>query len=231
MHCALYYPLLDKDNTFKIWQMNIKSLEERNATLDPKLRVRFDPKAIEDFARRHWKNGNKSNRWNGRQIKNAFQTAVALADWDNLKYEGPNGPLLEAAHFKKVAEASEHFDEYLKKTRLSDQDRARANDQRNDDENEVSESDSESEKRRRKKSSSSRVAAKKAKLKAKKKKSKRKTAETSPDEEESSETASDNGSSNSDSEVGSESEAEELSVKSVVLEKTKKKKKSKTREE
>lgn len=147
VHCALYYPLLDKAQTFKIWQMNLKSLEERNSCLDQKHRIQFSHKEIEEFARLHWKTGNSSNRWNGRQIKNAFQTAVALADWDNIEHQGPNGPILKQDHFKKVAEASEHFDKYLKNTRRSDQDKARENETRNDDHINAdhSETDTESE--------------------------------------------------------------------------------------
>lgn len=133
LHCALYYPLLDEKQTFKIWSMNIKSLEDRNKFLDQNLRVQFDRGEIEDFARYHWEKGSPTNRWNGRQIKNAFQTAVALADWDHLQHQGPNGPILTSEHFEKVAKASEHFDEYLKKTRQSDQAKAKQGEFRNDE--------------------------------------------------------------------------------------------------
>lgn len=144
LHCALYYPLLDEKQTFKIWQMNIKSLEEKNKALDERMKVQFKRKEIEDFARHHWESGKPSNRWNGRQIKNAFQTAVALADWDNLEYQGPKGPILKSEHFEKVAKASEHFDQYLKKTRLSDQTKAKMEEYRHDEyeEHEDSASDS-----------------------------------------------------------------------------------------
>lgn len=242
VHCALYYPLLGKAQTFKIWQMNIKTLEERNATVDPRLRVQFNAREIEDFARSHWKTGNKSNRWNGRQIKNAFQTAVSLADWDSIKRESPNGPLLEAAHFRKVAEASEHFDMYLKKTRRSDQDRARENDQRNDDDHDDHDDDDEkttdSELERwpvskRISSSKAKKKAKHEKLSSKKgKKSKPRAAEPSSEEEESGETGSDIGTSSCGSAIESESEAEEPPASPVkAVKKANKKKQSKSRRE
>ncbi|ETS85096.1 hypothetical protein PFICI_03121 [Pestalotiopsis fici W106-1] len=129
VHCALYYPPLDKDQTMKVWQMNLKSLEERNAGSAPGQRIQFEPKEIGEYARHHWKKRKRGNRWNGRQIKNAFQTAVALADWDTLTYTSgkgnPEGTVLRREHFKKVAEASAHFDMYLERTRTSDQQRAR----------------------------------------------------------------------------------------------------------
>lgn len=137
VHCALYYPPLDEQNTFKIWQMNLAGLQERNEEFEKKHQVRFEPEEIEEFARHHWQSGGKDNRWNGRQIKNAFQTAVALADWDHFKQtEGvdvPFGPLLTRDHFKKVAKASRHFDRYLKEVRRSDYSRAVADELRDDE--------------------------------------------------------------------------------------------------
>ncbi|KAK0642942.1 hypothetical protein B0T16DRAFT_333103 [Cercophora newfieldiana] len=137
VHCALYYPPLDEEQTFKIWQMNLAALEERNETLPADQRVRFRRAEIEEFARRHWRSGSKENRWNGRQIKNAFQTAVALADWDHLEQteglELPIGPLLRRDHFKKVAKASRHFDQYLERVRRSDYSRAVADEIRDDE--------------------------------------------------------------------------------------------------
>jgi hypothetical protein len=117
--------------------MNLDILEERNKDPDCKLRVRMVRSDIEDYAKSHWDTGEKHNRWNGRQIKNAFQTAVALADWDTLKYTGeqghPEGPLLERRHFEMVAKASAHFDLYLRKVRGTDQFLAKDNEMRRDD--------------------------------------------------------------------------------------------------
>ncbi|PNP44641.1 hypothetical protein THARTR1_11016 [Trichoderma harzianum] len=99
--------------------------------------VRFNRKEIEEYARKHWKSTSKGTRWNGRQIKNAFQTAIALADWDHVESTGgnlhPDGPLLKVEHFKKVAQASAHFDNYLIKVRKTDEQRAREHDIRRDD--------------------------------------------------------------------------------------------------
>lgn len=137
VHCALYYPPLDKEQSLQIWKMNLDMLEERNASPDPSVRVRFDRREIEDYAARHWRRCREGGRWNGRQIKNAFQTAVALADWDHFQMTDgvphPDGPLLKRAHFEMVASASAHFDNYLMKVRGTDQSRAKTNELRRDD--------------------------------------------------------------------------------------------------
>ncbi|KAI1178991.1 hypothetical protein F4777DRAFT_13913 [Nemania sp. FL0916] len=145
VHCALYYPKLNKEQTILIWRMNIQTLEEQNQHLEPNLRVHFDKQEIESFAERHWRKGNKETRWNGRQIKNAFQTAVSLAQWDHHQAPGVSaqetGPTLKVKHFRKVAIASKHFDRYLIKTRRGDEDIARELALRDDSLNFDSESD------------------------------------------------------------------------------------------
>lgn len=136
VHCALYYPPLNQAKTFEVWKMNLDALETRNKALEAHQRVRFKRKEIEEYARDHWRSGKRANRWNGRQIKNAFQTAVALAEWDNLSYTGgianPNGLLLKRDHFEKVAAASRHFDHYLATVRRADHVRVREGDLRDD---------------------------------------------------------------------------------------------------
>ncbi|KAI1748298.1 hypothetical protein F4782DRAFT_551102 [Xylaria castorea] len=149
VHCALYYPKLNKKQTFRIWQMNIKTLEELNEKLEPRLQVQFKKEKIEAYAKRHWKEGKPENRWNGRQIKNAFQIAVSLAQWDICHSDNKNmseaRAVLKAKHFKKVAIASRHFDEYL--TSMMGEYTFGIKDRhiRNDDEELKSDSDSDSE--------------------------------------------------------------------------------------
>lgn len=82
---------------------------------------------IIEFAEKHWAANKKKphRRWNGRQIKNAFQTAIALATWDyNDDTEGQSlqRPRLTDKHFKVVSETSAHFDDYLGKTHQIDED-------------------------------------------------------------------------------------------------------------
>ncbi|KAK4222703.1 hypothetical protein QBC38DRAFT_489242 [Podospora fimiseda] len=139
VHCALYYPPLNRRQSLEIWKMNLDTLEERNNYQGPDtvMKVRFNRKEIERYAEEHWESCTESMRWNGRQIKNAFQTAVALADWDHFQNTGgnphPDGPLLKKSHFQTVSQASAHFDDYLMKVRGADQERARMHEIRRDD--------------------------------------------------------------------------------------------------
>lgn len=136
----------------KIWKMNLERLEReygtnsdqskpgkpgRKATLP---HVEFDAEEIMDFAKGHWETctPNKSH-WNGRQIKNAFQTAIALAEWDAMdiqrkhKLKEPISIVLQNHHFKKVADASANFDEYLVAVRKTDSYNAKAKSNRLDE--------------------------------------------------------------------------------------------------
>ncbi|KAL2787516.1 hypothetical protein BJX66DRAFT_327808 [Aspergillus keveii] len=119
IHCVLYYPSLDKSRALEVWQKNVP--------------VELNEKKIMRFAKTQLEAG---TQWNGRQIKNAFQTAVALADWDNLeqpKDAGPSAPKLRIKHFKAVVKTSNHFESYLTEVRKSDRERARMNFLRRDD--------------------------------------------------------------------------------------------------
>ena len=49
-----------------------------------------------------------------RQIRNAFQTAIALVEHDALQCkDGDPAPVLSSAQFETIAEASRQFDEYI----------------------------------------------------------------------------------------------------------------------
>ncbi|KAK0510391.1 hypothetical protein JMJ35_006823 [Cladonia borealis] len=92
------------------------------------------------FAEEHFKECEAlKTTWNGRQIRNAFQTAIALAEYEIHKlkerFELTNPkPRLEVGQFEKVAEASRHFDEYIKVTLGSaEEDLARERFERRDD--------------------------------------------------------------------------------------------------
>ena len=108
IHMSLYYPALSSSSTKQVWQMNIKRTLENVET------VKMDEDEIVQFGMTHYKKAKKTNsgKWNGRQIRNAFQTAIALAEWE-VKQGKVGQARLTKAHFQKVAEASRAFDEYL----------------------------------------------------------------------------------------------------------------------
>lgn len=114
VHLSLYYPPLDRRQTIQVWKTNLR----RTAALNEKRREENRPeivikeKKILEFAKKNC----DTLRWNGRQIRNAFQTAIALAEFD-AKNSGENQqPVMSAKHFAIVAKTSKQFDHYLKAT-------------------------------------------------------------------------------------------------------------------
>lgn len=128
IHVALYYPPLDEESAMQVWKMNLQRLIEQKHNFDA------DVKGITKYAKRHYRTLEKSKRatWNGRQIKNVFQTAIALAEFD-AKMEHNAKPMLRMKHFEIVARASEGFDYYLSMIHGTDADRAKREGMRFDD--------------------------------------------------------------------------------------------------
>ncbi|KAJ5938686.1 hypothetical protein N7466_001820 [Penicillium verhagenii] len=111
IHICLYYPQLGKGEVKQIWQKNLQRLKSGPLNID------IEEKEIEKFADDLWqRNAHKpSRRWNGRQIKNAFQTAIALANWEYQESGAKKRPrpILRVRHFRKVAKLAAHFDDYI----------------------------------------------------------------------------------------------------------------------
>jgi hypothetical protein len=127
IHISLYYPPLDKKSTIKIWKMHLDRTEKRQIYApSPQgkgdVKYQFDVKREEiiAFAKRHFRD-NEDARWNGRQIRNAFQTAIAIAKHgarsgqrsDSGATAGFVPVVLDASHFDIVAKASRAFDDYI----------------------------------------------------------------------------------------------------------------------
>lgn len=89
------------------------------------LPIDFNDKKIMAWVKKHW----QEIQWNGRQIRNAFQTAVALSEFEAKKLNAKGfdrssrrSPVLTTDHFKKLARASAQFSEYLRETHGDDED-------------------------------------------------------------------------------------------------------------
>ena len=83
--------------------------------------VEADEATILRFAKKHYMNNDDTTRWNGRQIYNAFKTAIALAQIENKDGKDNHTgqvlkPKLLPNHFRQIAHASRKFDEYLLET-------------------------------------------------------------------------------------------------------------------
>lgn len=86
-----------------------------------------DTKGIKAFARDHYNRVSEDARWNGRQIRNAFHTALAMAEYDaRTKIAGldPTDPKaysqdckapvkLGRSQFEAIANTVSLFDDYL----------------------------------------------------------------------------------------------------------------------
>ncbi|KAK8087784.1 hypothetical protein PG997_002745 [Apiospora hydei] len=118
IHISLYYPPLQRDATRQIFEKNWERIKLRYKTNDRKLEIKESE--ITQFALDYFDN-NKEGRWNGRQIRNAFQSAIALAELDAL---GTDDLLDDTDHgrtvvlgkknFETVADAYKGFLDYLK---------------------------------------------------------------------------------------------------------------------
>ncbi|CAI6342066.1 unnamed protein product [Periconia digitata] len=117
IHLTLYYPKLDEKQSKKIWAMNIRRVKIMNESMPPgKPPIKYDKQRILEFAEENY----DTLRWNGRQIQNAFQTALALARFD----VGPStdkSPRIKVRHFETIGQASIQFDEYLYDVHVGDE--------------------------------------------------------------------------------------------------------------
>ena len=132
IHLPLYFPPLREKQTIAIWKMNLKRTLERKEGM-----MEADVDEIVSFAKDQFSKGQKTDsNWNGRQIRNAFQTAAALAEFDaqsrNQNQKGPVYSRLHTKHFNVVAQASQQFDDYIKSFSDTGADRAVQNSYRND---------------------------------------------------------------------------------------------------
>ncbi|KAI0478288.1 P-loop containing nucleoside triphosphate hydrolase protein [Xylaria cf. heliscus] len=109
IHVSLYYPPHDWKTSKQIWQVNLERCMER---------VKADKEEILRYAKKQFHRTGEDSRWNGRQIYNAFKTAIALAEYEKSNGDGKkNQPaVLTDSHFRQVSQVAKKFDEYLLET-------------------------------------------------------------------------------------------------------------------
>jgi hypothetical protein len=110
---ALYYPPLNWSTTEKIWRNLIRRTLESST-----MKVECSLDNLITFARQLFEEQERNSdptHWNGRQIRNAFQSAIALA---RNETSGPEkSVLVEPRHFSTVARVSNEFNTYLWKVK------------------------------------------------------------------------------------------------------------------
>ncbi|OTB06589.1 hypothetical protein M426DRAFT_318656 [Hypoxylon sp. CI-4A] len=111
VHVQLYYPDFDDDQRRQVWQTFIDKLAKDRGDC---MRLNIDAK---DYIRGA---EIKSLKWNGREIRNAFQTAVSLAEYDDEK--GEDGKvIITDEHLRAVVELSKDFKNYLNELHKGDE--------------------------------------------------------------------------------------------------------------
>ncbi|KAK2729043.1 hypothetical protein CKAH01_10614 [Colletotrichum kahawae] len=120
IHISLYYPDLNKEKTEKVFKINLDMIKR---LFDEKNRdIEIDKLGIGVFASTYFSEHAEA-RWNGRQIRNACQTALAMAEFDAhkeaRKQSNKHGqPVdivvrLKVGHFEIVRKAYLEFSKYM----------------------------------------------------------------------------------------------------------------------
>ncbi|CAJ2501364.1 Uu.00g042170.m01.CDS01 [Anthostomella pinea] len=111
VHLQLYYPDFDDDQRRQVWQTFMDKLVKERGDY---MRLNVDAK---DYIRG---SEMKALKWNGREIRNAFQTAVSLAEYDAEK--GEDGKVMVTdEHLRAVVELSRDFKDYLNELHKGDE--------------------------------------------------------------------------------------------------------------
>ncbi|KAJ5715307.1 uncharacterized protein N7483_012488 [Penicillium malachiteum] len=116
IHVSLYYKELSSEQTVEIFKLNMSMIEERFSTKGR--RIEIDQMRIGSFAEKHYAQ-HENARWNGRQIRNACQTALALAEFEaqgnsHQAILRPDAVVtLSMSHFETVRDAYLEFTEYI----------------------------------------------------------------------------------------------------------------------
>ncbi|KAK7752622.1 hypothetical protein SLS62_005391 [Diatrype stigma] len=118
IHMSVFYSRLNMEATRKLYKIFTKRVEaEQERTKTSSFEIK--KKEILQFAKRHFRQMEKEGlpTWNGRQIRNAFQAAIALAEYEGQKTApGQPLPILGESQFQVVAESSMEFDRYMLST-------------------------------------------------------------------------------------------------------------------
>ncbi|KAK5637231.1 hypothetical protein RRF57_012943 [Xylaria bambusicola] len=119
---SLHYPKLDLDKTLRVFEVNLKLIQEKFKLQNRN--IYLDERGILAFAQKHFDDNNESDekkglQWNGRQIRNVCQTALAMAEYEALDHElsadiEPSLHVhLRTDHFSTIEAAYDEFAIYL----------------------------------------------------------------------------------------------------------------------
>lgn len=107
IHVALHYRRLNDDDRRRVWMHNFERLERDSAGKC------YVPQSAREYA--FESEDMKALRWNGREIRNGLQTAVALAETEAVE-NGVETATLTDKHLRAVVKMSSGFREFLRKS-------------------------------------------------------------------------------------------------------------------
>ncbi|KAM0324314.1 hypothetical protein ACHAQA_008091 [Verticillium albo-atrum] len=110
IHVQIYYPDFEDAQRQRLWDTFFEKLED-----DRESTMRISP-AAKDYVQTQEL---RSLKWNGREIRNAFQVAVALAEAQN-QTDKEGRVLIKPDHIKATVQMSKEFQEYLVKLHRGD---------------------------------------------------------------------------------------------------------------
>lgn len=110
----IYYPPFEAAERARIWSIFFRKLERE------RLDIRIHS-SVFDFVEND--EVLKNLNWNGREIRNAFNTSVALADYENetVEVRGTKMVNFHRRHLEQVVKMSRAFQVYLEKTHGMDE--------------------------------------------------------------------------------------------------------------
>lgn len=108
IHVALHYRRLTDEDRLKVWMNNFERLERDSAGKC------YVPHAARSFV--YESDDVRALNWNGREIRNALQTAVALAETEALE-AGLETVTVTDKHLRAVVKMSKGFKDFLSKRR------------------------------------------------------------------------------------------------------------------
>lgn len=108
IHVTLHYRRLSDEDRMRVWMNNFERIERDSAGKC------FVPQSARQYA--YESDEVRDLRWNGREIRNGLQTAVALAETEALE-DGVDTVTVTDKHLRAVAKMSKGFKDFLRKRR------------------------------------------------------------------------------------------------------------------
>lgn len=149
IHMAFRYPAIDLDSTKKMWNNIMDRIERDNKNSETKVAIKFNREKLLKFAERDFQRREGNGKpWNGRQIRNAFNTAIGLGRFQRLRMLSEKGISPEEAatsedkqlkeikltktNFNDISTVARSFEDYIQDLRGMDSDNARLSRVRDD---------------------------------------------------------------------------------------------------